>query len=284
MFVRDHLGRGVARSRRDVGRSEGFAHLEACPVGSPALDGRTDRVLGVLGPARPSGEACLTDPLGLSDEVGERLELVLARHLHDEPPVAGAERAHEHLGCRFALAEGPEVRDDVTHRQHRIEHRDVDELSLAGAIALAQCRLHADHREQRRGDVAERPCGDHPRRFVADPGVVVQTGHRLGHHRVGGPRSVGRLPEVAEAGHRQVDEFGPALREHLVAESEPVHRARLEVLADHVEASGQLDEQLAAPRVLQVDSDRCLVEVVAQEGRAHRATLGVGDRGFGTAP
>ena len=42
----------------------------------------------------------------------------------------------------------------------------------------------------------------------------------------------------------------------------------LEVLGDHVEVRHQREEQLAALRLLQVDADAALVEVVAQEGRA----------------
>ena len=39
------------------------------------------------------------------------------------------------------------------------EHRDVDVLSPSAVVALAQRREHADRREERRADVAERAGG-----------------------------------------------------------------------------------------------------------------------------
>ena len=263
MVVLDHLGSRVGRARRDVRGAEGLADLESGLVGRPSLYRRPDDVLGVGAPAGPCGEPLVGEPTGLADQFRECLELVLAGHLHHEPAVGRAEGPdHDHRHA-FALAERPEVGDDVTHGQHRVEHRDVDQLSAAGPVALAQRRLHPDHREQRRGDVTQGSGRDDPRWFVAEAGVVVEARHRLGDHRIGGPRPVRRVPEVSEARHRNADELGPTFRQHVVAESESVHGAGLEVLPDDVEAAGQFDEQFAPARVLQVESDRALVEVVA---------------------
>jgi hypothetical protein len=107
-------------------------------------------------------------------------------------------------------------------------------------------------------------------------GELVDARHRLGHHGVGRPVAVGRRPDVAEARHRDPDQRGVPLGQRVVAEAQPVHRARLEVLADDVEPPGQLDEQLAPARVLEVDADRALVEVVAEERRADRPAVRVG--------
>ena len=68
-------------------------------------------------------------------------------------------------------------------------------------------------------------------------------------------------------------------RQRVVSQSEPVHRARLEVLADDVEAPGKVDEELLASGVLEVDAHRSLVEVVSEEGCADLPTIGVGHRG-----
>ena len=66
--------------------------------------------------------------------------------------------------------------------------------------------------------------------------------------------------------------------EDVVAEPETVHRSGLEVLAHDIETAGQLDEELLAPRVLEVDADRALVEVVAQEGRPDAPAVRISHR------
>ena len=58
-----------------------------------------------------------------------------------------------------------------------------------------------------------------------------------------------------------------------------VHRAGLEVLADHVEARHQAFEELAALGLLQVDRDALLAEVVAQIGGADAAPVVVVEGG-----
>jgi hypothetical protein len=68
-----------------------------------------------------------------------------------------------------------------------------------------------------------------------------------------------------------------------VAEAEARHRARLGVLGDDVEPRGHLQDEFPAARVLEVDADAALAEVVAQEGGADPPAFGVGHRGKGAA-
>jgi hypothetical protein len=68
-------------------------------------------------------------------------------------------------------------------------------------------------------------------------------------------------------------------RERLVAEPEPLHRAGLEVLRDHVVVDDEPLQQRDAARLFEVDPDALLAEVVAQIGRAHLAPVVVADRG-----
>ena len=49
-----------------------------------------------------------------------------------------------------AQPERPEVRDDVGHGDHGVEHGDVDVLALAGGVAVAQRGQHADHARRAR--------------------------------------------------------------------------------------------------------------------------------------
>ena len=60
-----------------------------------------------------------------------------------------------------------------------------------------------------------------------------------------------------------------------VAEAEPLDRSGAEVLGHHVEAWCQLQHQVAAGRLLQVDDDGALGQVVAQEGGADGPPGGV---------
>jgi hypothetical protein len=68
-------------------------------------------------------------------------------------------------------------------------------------------------------------------------------------------------------------------REVAVTEAHAVHRTRLEVLADDVEARHEALHQLASLGMLEVDRDALLVEVVTQVGRADAAAVDVLDRG-----
>jgi hypothetical protein len=64
-------------------------------------------------------------------------------------------------------------------------------------------------------------------------------------------------------------------RQHVVAQAEAVHRAGLEVLGHDVEVGDQVEEQRAAGRVLEVEPDAALAEVVAQERGADPPAVGV---------
>ena len=69
----------------------------------------------------------------------------------------------------------------------------------------------------------------------------------------------------------------------VVGQAEPLGRAGAEVLGHHVEARRQAQHEVAPGRLLEVDDDRALREVVAQEGRADAAPVGVGHGGHGAA-
>ena len=64
-------------------------------------------------------------------------------------------------------------------------------------------------------------------------------------------------------------------RDFFVAEAESLNGTGAEVLGHHVEARRQLQHEVAAGRLFEVDDDRALGEVVAEEGGADRASRGV---------
>ena len=149
----DVLG-GVARAGSDAVVGEHVAHLEAGPARGPRLDGGADHVLHVRAPALTGREAFVGEPLGMADRVREPLELVLAADLDDEPAVARLEPVHDQRRLAAALeAHRPEVHDEVGHRDHRVVHRDVDVLALAGA-----CRGGAARRARRSRRTAPSRC------------------------------------------------------------------------------------------------------------------------------
>ena len=78
------------------------------------------------------------------------------------------------------------------------------------------------------------------------------------------------------AGERAHDDRGVVLAQRLVAETEPVHHARREVLEDHVRLSDQAQEQLLALGIAQVHLDRALPGVALGEVRAVVPVLAAG--------
>ena len=64
----------------------------------------------------------------------------------------------------------------------------------------------------------------------------------------------------------------------LVAQAESLNGAGTEVLGHDVEARCQLQDEVASGRLLEVDDDGALGEVVAQEGGADGTSSGVGHR------
>ena len=70
----------------------------------------------------------------------------------------------------------------------------------------------------------------------------------------------------------------------LVAQAESFDGAGAEVLGHDVEARRQPQDEVAPGRLLEVDDDGALGEVVAQEGGADGAPVGVGHGGRGAAP
>ena len=72
-------------------------------------------------------------------------------------------------------------------------------------------------------------------------------------------------------------------RDVVVRQAEPLGRPGPEVLGHDVEARREAQDQVPARRLLEVDHDRALGEVVAHERRADAAALGVDHGGHGAA-
>ncbi|GIW11376.1 MAG: hypothetical protein KatS3mg061_2433 [Dehalococcoidia bacterium] len=111
----------------------------------------------------------------------------------------------------------------------------------------------------RRNGVANR-CGELARLLVVEPQDPAQG---VGHPGVEGAVGLGAL--MPEAGDRTVDQGGIAFSKHRVAEPEALHHPRPEVLHHHIRERGQRERDGAAGGMLEVQRDRPLAVVVAEE-------------------
>ena len=168
--VGDDLGGAVARAGDDARPPQRARRFELRACRRPRLDRGPDLGLEVRGPTGAGRRSAdRRPPLRLPDEVAELRRTGARARSAPRRSRRGLEALEDHLRapCRLGPhAERPEVRDDVGHRDHRVEHRDVDVLPLARAVAVAQRGQEADRAEQRGADVAERADRDVTRRLV----------------------------------------------------------------------------------------------------------------------
>ena len=114
-------------------------------------------------------------PLAVAGDADENLFAVGGREGFVDRPgaVARRHRRHRLAGHHFA--------GHVRHHQKRggFEQSGFDRLAAAGALALAQRRLDADHREHAAHDVDDRSAG--AQRLARRSGHVGKPGHELHH-------------------------------------------------------------------------------------------------------
>ncbi len=148
---------------------------------------------------------------------------------------------------------------------HAVQHGDVHAGTahpLVVAFAPQQPGQDADHRVQAADDVGDRRADPHGlTRLGAGDGQ--QAGATLDDHVVG--RSVGVGPRIPEAGAGDVHQPLVEGAEPPVVEPQPRQHARAEALDQHVGRPKQIGEYLAPGLVLEVQRDRTLAAVEADE-------------------
>ena len=153
--------------------------------------------------------------------------------------------------------------------ERAVGHRDVDQLTLAAALALVQRRHDAERRHQRAAaEVRDLPRRLH-RRAIALPRQAEHPHESQVVHVVARALALG--PVLAVAGDRAVHERRVLLAEALVADAEALQHAGSEGLEQHVVVAREGQQHLPPPLALQVDPDRALVAVERQEERRARA-------------
>ena len=141
---------------------------------------------------------------------------------------------------------------------------EVDELSAAAALAVLECRQQGD-------EGVSGGCGIEVGGVLARLGVVGIAEQRLepverGQRRAVSDQVAPRSLSCAGGGEGDHDDSWIDLGEHVVGQPERGHDSRGEVLQHDVGLFDQLEIQVAAAWVAEVDRDRFLSAVEAVEG------------------
>jgi hypothetical protein len=215
------------RSARDPGRRQRGDHLVPSLVGQRRLHFLA-QPLTVLSAFGVAAEAGVLDPLGVAERTGELGEQPVVGHRDGDRVVAGGEGAER--GADRVVAAG---------RPDRL----VDVLAPSGARPLVQRRQHGGRGVHARHDVTDADA-DPRRRAAVASGHRQQPRHRLDDQVVGG--LVRQRPGAAVAADADGHQARVDLQQPGGGEAETVQDAGPEVLDEHVGASDELGEPLAA--------------------------------------
>src|SRR5262245_27349862 len=231
----------------------------------------------------PPGEAWIGDEVLAPDQAAEGLELLLLVGRDVEEALRGAQRAGRTCGHVLVAhrprphARNQPVRDDPAHgNQSRLQHRDIDELALAAALAPKQRRSDCKSSRDASHGVGHR-IADPQRRRLLISGYAHDAREALNDLVVGGVELERTV--LAETGNRTIDQVRPHLFQRRIAELKPLHDAGTEVLNHHTRRGDETTKNVAAFRSLQVERERPLTSVLSQKRCAHMGTI---ERRIGT--
>src|SRR6185437_1503120 len=252
----------------DAGAGRAGAVEDAFPLARALLrerllDDRPQRRL-VLLPGEPVGKARVLQRVLAADRRHQRDVLLLVVDGEQQMAVTGLEEiggrlaAHGLVAGQLLAMAGDGIVSDLTGQegQRRLQHGDVDELPLAGLVAL----------EQRAGDTEGCGCA---RQHIADrkararraalyvAGDRHDAAHRLHLAVIAGAVALG--PGLAETAYRAINQLRIDRRERLVADAELVHHARAEILHHDVGLFSELLDDGNRLGLGQVDRQAALV-------------------------
>ena len=272
VVVVEQLGKRGGPAAGDVGGAQdlqpfgGGAMLHALgeqPVGRvhvrrARLDAAEAGVLDQLGPAHRLEDA---GPLHVAHR--DHTDKTVLRRIG--PAMRGHHARIPHAFLRLAQAGVLHVldQDEVEHRLH---HRHMDLLALAGALAVEQ--RHADHRGQH---MTAHLVGDHGREIARR---AVRAGVERGDaadalDQIVEGRALLHRAAFAEAAGAGEDDARIARGEAGVVEAEPLGRVEAHVVDHDVGRLDQPPERLSRRILLQIQHDAALVAVQRDEVGAH---------------
>src|SRR5208282_2032668 len=168
--------------------------------------------------------------------------------------------------ARLGLVALEESAGDVLDgRGGRLLHAQIDPLTLSSVIAGEQREHHRDRAEVRRRVIrleSQRTNGSVTRKTID-----VEHPAERGQHGVVGDVIAVRAG-LAEGCNRAEHERGILAMENIPAKAELVERARRETLNDDVGAARELEKNVRAARMVEVERERALVEIVEPEEQA----------------
>ncbi len=277
MRIVDQVIEIVERHARDVGLAQQREPLGRRPLPEDLGQDRVDlgivpRPGCVIGKARIGGEF-----FGAADGAEERRKMPVGidedAHIAVagviRPPV-GRQQAAVAGSAHRRLVAAPRHVIDQHELRHGLEHRQLDRLALAGAVALDQGREDDMDRVE-----ADDAIGDRQRHIarLAAADAADQPGDRrdaLDEIVIGRPARIGPALAVAHQAHIDDPRIG---RAHLGGpEVEPAHRRRADVVDEDVGAPAQFQHGRPAGRLLHVEHHAALIAIDLQIDRAHAGT------------
>ncbi len=210
----------------------------------------------ILGEVRSLGGAAEALPFRIRDRADRH---VAVERLEDQvgpgSGVTGGRLAAHHrvLHHRFR----PEIGD------HDVEHGDLDVLACAALLARIEGRGDSLRRHHRGGLVGD-DGADHLRSPRLGIGLNIgEARQTLDDRIINALLRIGAV--VAGAANRDVDEARIERPHGALAETDPLHHPRTEVLHENIGAGDQPAQDLRALRLLEIEGDRPLAAVGRNE-------------------
>src|SRR6185503_19478928 len=262
--IGEHLVERVDRTDRDIRFAQTSNDLRLREGLHTSFDDRDD-LPTVCDPLRVVGEALVLEQLLEVERTTKALEERVVRDADVDVPVARTERLvrddrrmHVPFGPRHR-AVGEEARGLAREqRDLPADHRRVDDLPLAGAIARVQGGGDRERREHARDHVGLRHA-DHDRIAARLAGETHDPAHPLNDEVVRGPRAAWAV--LAEAADMAEDRSRIDSSYTFIGKAQARERPRAEVLDDDIALLDEAFEHALPVRVLEIERDAALVAI-----------------------
>ena len=226
-----------------------------------------------------AAEPVIGGPIGTAHGRNQTLPLRLRCHRNGHPLViagAGVVAVRSHRGVVVAARLQGASGQGVFHQAEALrdhggpQHRNVDELPLAGAVAVVQRGRDGEHRVERPADVSE-GVFESQRPTILVSHRAVEAGQGPDGRSVGA--QVAQRAVLSGGGNGCHDDVGLDGAERFIAEAQTIHHTGREVLDDNIAAGRQSFGEFDSLRFADVEGNAQLAAVDVVE---HRVLFGVG--------